>query len=83
MKFVKFLTRFAHVLCICICVCACLDLEVGIYFASISPSQEEPFDPSKYDAHSLGDVLKQWFRELPVPVIPFDHYTRFVDEFCK
>ena len=40
-----------------------------------------PFNPSDYDAHSLGDVLKQWFRELPVPAIPFSLFTKFIDAF--
>mmetsp|Transcript_14815 Transcript_14815/g.23177 ORF Transcript_14815/g.23177 Transcript_14815/m.23177 type:complete len:510 (-) Transcript_14815:61-1590(-) len=39
--------------------------------------------PKMYDPHTLGDILKQWFRELPVPVIPFSSFRSFLDEFEK
>ena len=29
---------------------------------------------ASYDDHSIGDVLKQWFRELPTSVVPYSVY---------
>jgi hypothetical protein len=38
-------------------------------------------DLSQYETKSVADALKQWCRELPEPVIPFDVYHKLVDNY--
>jgi len=38
-----------------------------------------PAPPQLDDLHDCSNVLKQYFRKLPSPIIPYDHYSKWVD----
>lgn len=33
------------------------------------------------DVHSIAGLLKQWFRELPIPLLPYELYDKAL-EYC-
>ena len=36
-------------------------------------------EPASHSIHCVAGVLKEYFRELPVPIVPFERYQNFVD----
>jgi hypothetical protein len=42
-----------------------------------------PIQLSKYDVHEVTGILKQFFRELPEPLIPGDINQKIAEVLCK
>jgi len=41
----------------------------------------ETLAPSEWDPHALTGIVKQWLRELPTPLVPFELYEPLIDAF--
>lgn len=56
------------------------------YEVNSYPANEPPLSDSfwaHYDVHVLAGLLKQWFRQLDEPVIPFNLYQQSIDAVAR
>ena len=56
------------------------------YEVNSYPANEPPLSDTfwaHYDVHVLAGLLKQWFRQLDEPVIPFNLYQQSIDAVAR
>ena len=54
-------------------------LKINEIKARVDKGEKIHFQDEKIDCHTVAGLLRLYFRELPIPLIPFEFYQELVD----